>query len=145
MSRTVDDVLAAAEKIDLNYQVSLSLIEGSEQYVRLQQDQLMHGLTSQETKIGKYKNESYARRKNEMNSLPGYGQVDLKYTGAFQESIFVQVEGDTSFVYSADGKTTKLVENYGERIFGLGPSRQDKFNPIVQQILVEDMIKELSK
>ena len=62
-----------------------------------------------------------------MNSLAGFGNVDLKLTGDFQFELFVDVRADTFVIDSADEKSQKLKSKYGEMIFGLADDYSDRF------------------
>lgn len=63
-----------------------------------------------------YKNPKYAEFKRTLNP---FGVVDLRLTGDFHNSFFIN---DTSFPITfgaSDEKTGELVQKYGEDIFGL--------------------------
>jgi len=144
--RSLGNLIDAASKIDLPYLVSLSLVQSSEDYVRLQQEQMKSGLREDgkpiyNVKTGSYTySPSYAKKKGK--SKP----IDLYDTGAFQGDIFLHVDDATKFVVdSADSKSGKLQENYGTKIFGLDEDNKVSLKPIVQKNLAEDFKIELSK
>ena len=142
----VFDFLEAAQKIDLNYEIPLSLIESREDYLMLQKDQLAHGLRSDGEQIFNVKTGSkkyspkYAKYKGKDEP------IDLRDKGDFYGGIFVKIEGiDSIVVDSADSKSGKLQENYGNEIFTLDDENQNAFNPIAQQNLILGIEKQLSK
>lgn len=61
----------------------------------------------------------YAVYKHRINPAPGFGAPDLRNTGAFQNRMFAVVRGGFLHIDSKDGKTAKLVDQYGSHIFGL--------------------------
>lgn len=144
--RTLGDLINSASRIDLPYLVTLSLIQSSEEYVRLQQEQMLSGLREDGKPIFNLKtgkdtySPSYAKYKGK--SKP----IDLRDTGAFQSDIFLYVDDTTRFVIdSADSKSGKLQENYGTKIFGLNEEKKVKLKPIAQKNLFTDVQIELAK
>lgn len=81
--------------------------------------QLFEGFDKEQQKLSEYRNPVYAEVKNRMNPLPGFGNPDLKKTGAFYQGIQVRVEGAVIRTDSSDPKNDALVKKYGD-IFGLG-------------------------
>ena len=61
----------------------------------------------------------YARMKNEMNPQVGYGNPDLKLTGAFYEGYNLEVVGEQVVIGNSDDKNVYLVNHYGESILEL--------------------------
>ena len=144
--RTLGNIIDSASRIDLPYLVSLSLGQSAEEYVRLQQEQMLSGLREDGKPIFNLKTGSdqyspgYAKYKGK--SKP----IDLRDTGAFQGDIFLHVDDATKFVVdSADSKSGKLQDNYSTKIFGLGEEKKVQFKPVAQKNLVTDLINELSK
>lgn len=144
--RTVGDLLVALEKVDLSYLISLALINSREEFIRLQQEQMLRGeredgrpIFNLQTGRDQY-SPGYAKRKG--RSKP----IDLRDTGAFQDRIFLVSEnGDTFTVDSADSKSGKLQENYGKQIFGLADDSKVRFIPVLAQTLQTDFKTEISK
>lgn len=144
--RTLGNIIDSASRIDLPYLVSLSLVQSSEEYVRLQQEQMLSGLREDGKPIFNLKTgkDTYS---------PGYAKykgkskpIDLSDTGAFQGDIFLHVDDSTKFIVdSADSKSGKLQDNYGTKIFGLNEEKKAQFKPVAQKNLVTDLINELSK
>lgn len=142
---TVDDILNNALKVDLSYQIPLSLIESREEYLLLQREQLRAGERSDGKPIFNVKtgsdeySPSYAKKKGKTKP------IDLYDKGDFSGAVFLHVEGsDKMVVDSADSKSAMLQENYSEQIFPLGDKRMPQFTPIAQQNLINGVAKELS-
>lgn len=144
--RTLGDLDVSINKVDFNYLIVLSLIQSSEDYVRLQKEQMMEGQREDGHPIfnintGKDTySPSYAKKKGK------FKPIDLYDKGDFQGSIFLKVDDITDFtVDSADSKSGMLQENYGTKIFGLDNENKIAFKPIAQENLFNDIKNELSK
>lgn len=143
--RTVANMLRAAEKINIPYQVQLSLIDSSDEYVRLQNEQMAKGERADGKPIFNVKTGSdeyspaYAKKKGKKKP------IDLHDRGDFYRETFLLVEGDKAVIDSADSKSNKLQENYGTQIFGLNKDSKIQFKPIAQQHLVNGVKKELNR
>ena len=144
--RTLGNLIEAAERIDLNYLIPLSLIQSGDEFIRLQREQMMQGQREDGKPIFNLKTGSdtyspgYAKKKGK--SKP----IDLYDKGDFQGDIFLHVDDVTKYVVdSADSKSGKLQENYGTQIFGLNDENKVSLKPITQRNLVDDVINELSK
>lgn len=75
-------------------------------------------------------------RMKEMKGQPS-DRVTLRDTGAFHSAIFVERNGKELIFGSTDEKTTKIIQKYGEGIFGLKteayePLREEWANRISQ-------------
>lgn len=93
-----------------------------------QREQLKQGISSVGGTLRKYRSAAYARKKNQMNPLPGFGNPDLKLTGAFYRGITASVEGGKIVVKSLDEKAQALEAKYNEDlIFGLYPEEKALF------------------
>lgn len=144
--RTLGNIIDSASRINIPYLVSLSLVQSSEEYVRLQQEQMRSGVREDGKPIFNLKTGSdeyspgYAKYKGKKKP------IDLHDTGAFQSDIFLHVDDTTKFIVdSADSKSGKLQDNYGTKIFGLNEQKKVEFKPVAQKNLVTDLINELSK
>jgi len=102
------------------FEKEIYLVVSSEKayIIDLNTAQLMKGEDSDEKSLGFYKSPAYAEMKMILNPR---GVVDLKLTGNFHESFFLEDSGnDFPFTINAtDEKRDELVEKYGEGIFGL--------------------------
>lgn len=88
-----------------------------QQVVDLNKSQLLNSEDSEGAPLGTYASIAYANKK-------GKAEVDLKDTGAFYESIFINTEKFPILFGATDKKTGNLVERYGKDIFGLTKSNQ---------------------
>lgn len=93
--------------------------------IKLNQDQLLlEGVDSDGIKLAPYRSQIYAAKKLLLNPA---GVTDLRLTGKFYASFFVNAE-DFPLIFGArDSKTDKLVEKYGEKIFGLSEESKRYF------------------
>ena len=88
--------------------------------------QMMEG----EDKLGgvlyEYKSYRYSVEKHSMNSRPGFGFADGRYTGKFHESLKLQIEDEKKYTITAtDAKTAKLIKLFGTKMFGLNEESRD--------------------
>lgn len=90
------------------------------EYVKDQKDQLYAGFNSIGQRLHSYAWATYAEKKNQMNPVPGYGNPDLKLTGAFYSEIRADIDNDGFQVYSTDEKSQMLEDKYGTEIWTLG-------------------------
>lgn len=94
--------------------------ENSDSIAELNKEQLLSGQAMDGSPFYQYKDPAYAKMKNELNPLPGYGNADFKLTGAFQGGIFLKIVGVDYTLDSADDKTQKLKRlSRGAPLFGL--------------------------
>lgn len=142
--RTVQNMLSKAEKIDVSYLVQLSLIDSQEEYVRIQQEQMMRGYRSDGRPIFNLKTGSQEYSKAYSKYKGKSSPIDLRDKGDFQDSIFIHVEDPIqAIVDSADSKSGKLQENYGTQIFGLNTDSKTELIPIARANLILETIKQL--
>lgn len=100
-----------------------------DEMARLNVEQLASGRDSEGSKLSpKYRNKSYAAKKNRINPAPGMWNPDLILTGAFTGSLNVSVSGQNINFSSGDSKKAGLVKKYGDNIFGLNDKQQDYYN-----------------
>jgi hypothetical protein len=143
--RTINSLLQSALKVNLPYEIELSLIESSEDFVRLQKEQLSVGEKSDGQNIFNVKTGSdqyspaYAKKKGK--SSP----IDLHDKGDFYGGIFLDVRADEMIVDSADSKSGMLQERYSDKVFGLADDRKAVFAPIAASHLVSNIQKELNR
>lgn len=143
--RTIEDMLNSAKKVDLRFLLENALVDSQADYVKLQKDQMLHGLNRDNEKIGIYKSAAYADYKFEKNSLAGKGTPDLKLTGAFYSGIFADARSEGIVVDSLDSKTDDLLHKYSEKIFGLGPVRIVAFRSVVHPKVINQTVNTLNK
>lgn len=116
---TIDKLIRNARQIDMERTVSDTMHATQGELVDAQQEQMLGGKDSEGERIGKYKNKYYRRKKFNMNPLAGYGNVDLRLTGEFYRNIKIFWFSSSFFFESTDEKNDRLVEKYGEDVFGL--------------------------
>lgn len=143
--RTISNMLDAALKLDLPFIFESALIDSREDYVRLQKDQMFHGLNSDDAPIGQYKSPLYAAQKNAQNPTPGFGIPDLRLKGDFYSGIFADARAEGIVVDSADYKSSDLMAKFSERIFTLGPVRLPIYNEIAQPKVIEGVVNGLNR
>lgn len=124
---TIDQLITNVQQLNFITIIEESIDQTKEQYKELQRDQMLSG-EGKNGKIGKYQSKSYASKKEQINPKPGFGNVDLKLTGSFQNEIFVDVRTNSVVVDSADAKSGKLIEKYGDNIFGLNVVNQSNYS-----------------
>jgi len=132
------------ESLNINELAREAVEETKQEIISLQRDQMLHGLKKDGSKIGKYKDDKYAAKKFSKNPLAGFGNVDLKLENDFQNDIFVDVRVNTLVIDSADEKTPKLIDDYGDP-FGLEKERLDKYNSISQKVLNKKIINKVTR
>jgi len=109
-SRLVDEVLSELRPLILD----------------LNRFQLEQGLNAEGKRFRKYKNKSYSAKKALMNSLPGFGNPDLKVSGDFWKAFKADLKGGIMDIYSTDRKAEWLEEGTSRmrafaKIYGLTP------------------------
>ena len=104
--------------------------ETESEYLDLQTNkQMFYGIDSTGGSISpSYVNNYYSRKKNRMNSLPGYGTPDLKVSGAlYNETKFLKVD-ESEIQISSEVSYAKYVERrYGSEIYGLSPKNRAQY------------------
>lgn len=121
-----------------------SLKETSTDYVQVQKDQMIVGVGGLGQNIGKYRSAAYARKKYAMSPLAGYGNVDLRLTGSFQEKIKADASAEGFSVYSTDSKNSMLEQKYGKSIFTLFTEFKEDYLVFLQPVFAENIVKSLA-
>lgn len=107
------------------------LKESQREVTDLNRSQLFNSEDSNQEPLGTYASIAYANKK-------GRADVDLKLTGDFYESIFINTSKFPVVFNATDSKTQKLVYRYGEDIFGLTrPSKNEASHTIIKPKLQE--------
>ena len=94
--------------------------ENQTEAVDLNRSQLLGNRDSEGESLGEYASIAYANKK-------GSVLVDLKLTGDFQKSFFINSEKFPVVFGAKDEKTEILKSKYGEEIFGLDKSNKGSF------------------
>ena len=143
--RTIYDLLQSAKRIDLPLEIELSFFDTRDEYVTLHRDQLKHGERNDGKPIFNLKTGSdeyspaYAKKKGRTKP------IDLHDKGDFYAGDFLDVREKEMISDSADSKSERLQEIYGEEIFGLGDKRKETYADIAVSVLRENIIKKLNK
>lgn len=119
LKMTIDKLISNTQKLDIASIVAKSAEATKKRIIAFQLDQWIHGQKSTGKKIGKYKSAKYRQKKFSMNPLAGYGNVDLKLTGALHKATFVAVLDRSLLIESGDEKFPDLSFKYGKDIAGL--------------------------
>lgn len=128
---TINDIYLKVKTINLEKTAMEVVNMYRDTIVDINKDQLQEGNRKDGAKIKEgYKSESYADFKFKMNKRAGFGNVDLKKTGAFYDGFKLKVLGKGEFdIYSTDWKSEMLRAKYGGQtsidIFGLNPKGRE--------------------
>jgi hypothetical protein len=136
----LNNLIRKYESINVEEAVRVAFLKNQENYIELNLSQMLEGLTSKGTEIGQYQSELYAIEKNRINPLPGFGVVDLRYTGAFYGATTLSLKGDTIIIQSVDSKAPKLEGKYGIEIWGLMDNNRVLF---IIDFLKPELVKQL--
>jgi hypothetical protein len=104
---------------------------------QLNRDQLTKGFDRNGKRLRQYRSFQYAQDKYEMNSLPGFGNPDLKVTGRFHAGIRTRKAGKLIEFYGTDSKTEELEEQYTEAIIGLNEQSLISAGPIIYPDIIQ--------
>lgn len=119
-----------------------SLEEAAPLIADRQKDQMLQGKNAKGQTIRKYRSAAYAKKKNQMNPIAGYGNWDAKLTGSFYNEIFAEVRGSRLVISSTNEKTDKLVSMAGEELFGLNkPTKKEFVNDDLHPIFMRKIKK----
>lgn len=128
---TVSDLIDTLKNFNLNATITACIEQTKDDYIELNtQQQLFKGLDATGNEMAPlYKSPYYAKKKNQMNPIPGLGVPDLKVTGSFYQKMNIEVESD-SFKISSDVDYAQYLEkNYeDEKIYGLTEENQEEYN-----------------
>jgi len=130
---TVVDLLNSLKQFDLKAAITQSIEETDDAYIELNtQKQLFKGYDSTGSQMQPlYKSPYYAKKKNQMNSAPGYGVPDLKLTGSFYQNMKARVESDALILDSDVDYAQYLEKNYeADKIYGLTEDNQEQYNEV---------------
>lgn len=140
---TIAELNRRLKRLDVPTVAENSMEDTKEDFKNIQRDQLLHGKAQDGGPIGKYRSPAYARKKNAMNPLAGFGNMDWKLTGSLYNDLFVDVRSDTFVTGSADPKFAKLAEAFGDPL-GLGGEYKEKYVGVLSPVFV-NKVKEIVK
>lgn len=125
---TATEILERLQSLSVREMLIESIEETADLYVDLNTAQLLEGKDGDNQPLRpQYAIESYADQKNRMNPLPGYGNPDLKLTGAFYKGYGVRVEGTDVVKFSTVSYADGLFEKYGNAIGQLDEERHEEY------------------
>lgn len=125
---TISQLIRNIKAMEVRDVIQESIDDTKQALVRLQKLQMLFGERSDGKKIGKYRSIPYAIRKQTINPLAGFKQVDLRLTGDFHSGLFADVRDDKVVFDSLDSKTDILLDKYGEKIFGLNKKNASEYS-----------------
>lgn len=126
---TIGTLKGRIKTMDTGFIATESIHETREMAVLLQQAQMFEGKDSEEHpihRVGKPADYIYADRTIREKRRKGQptDRVTLRDKQDFYGEIFLDARETTFLLDSADEKTGKLIEDYTEKIFGLGKTRK---------------------
>lgn len=127
--------------LNFNLAIGDALEETKGEILEYQKAQMQHGLASDGTKIGKYKNKSYAVKKYNLNPKAGAWNVDLKLYGEFYRGMVIKFFQRSFFIISVDQKYEKLTDKYGERIWGLSEEYKKDYSKVYLEAAINRNIQ----
>jgi hypothetical protein len=117
---TVTELLKTLEKVDPQAIAVKVFNKNKKFFIMLNQGQLLKGKRRTGAKVGTYKSGEYARWKKEtVSAVAGFGNVDVKVTGAFYKGLNPFIEGEDVSMESTDQKAPDLEQRYSEEMYGL--------------------------
>lgn len=100
--------------------------------------QLMGGLDSNGQIFGTYPEGPYKTFKTQLNPKAG-GNVDLRLTGDFHNSFYLDARRFPAFFGAKDPKAPRLEEKYdGDKFYGLTKESQAAYNDQIRGEVVEE-------
>lgn len=92
--------------------------------------------------IGKYVEESYRKKKMEMNPK-AKGFVDLTYTGALGDNLTLKKSGTKFIIYSTDPKYQSLGKKYGFKQFGVTDQQKFEFLEQAKAVVMDSILTQI--
>lgn len=126
----INQLLTKLSALNIDSVAESIMVQTEQSLEEIQREQMLHGINSAGNPIGLYKQDEYARYKQQLNPLPGYGIVDLKRTGKFYAGISVYISGDDIVIESTDEKSQTLEEKYNDdegSIFGISDEFKKRY------------------
>ena len=96
-----------------------AIVENQEEILDLNIAQLEKGIDSFGQFLDEYDSASYAQFKKSIGSQAPLGIPNLKLEGDFHSGFILKADGNVFIFTSTDEKKDRLVDKYGENIFGL--------------------------
>jgi hypothetical protein len=119
MGITIAEMMRRFQSVDLRNEVPKIIERTAPVIEQMIQEQLNDGVDNSGSKLPQYKSLKYAQKKYKLNKKPGFGNPDLNLTGSHYKGLRVKVRKTEFDIDSADSKSDKLENQYGEGIHGL--------------------------
>lgn len=129
MSLTIHEIQRRLSGLDINQEVRESIVDTKDAIKTLNQGQLFIGKRADDS----YIYPDYTELTKAIKEAKGqpFDRVTLEDTGAFYDSIQIDVKSDTFDIDATDSKTNKLTKKYGEKILGLSKeSKSEEYIPL---------------
>lgn len=125
---TISELYSNARAISLEELFEDCVTDLEQEVVELNQRQMYDkGENANGTKIGEYNSPFYAMEKNRMNPVVGFGNVDLKYSGKFYNSMYVYADKVGFFVDADVSYIDEIFDKYGQAMLGLSQTSLSQF------------------
>jgi hypothetical protein len=138
---TIQGLLDKVNRLNTDSIIEQAFDDTASDFVANQKEQLESGFDRNGNRLRKYASNTYARKKQAMNSKPGLGNPDLKLTGAFHRGIVMTANGNVVLTGSSDPKGPKLEEKYPTALGLGGPFKEayleDNLAPAIQRGITE--------
>ena len=133
-------------KTQINSFEQEAVLENTDEIKKWIKERWKLGKTPDGDLIGRYSKSEmgaeYAFFKNQINPLPGVGNVDLTLTGALGKGIRVLPHGQNQYiVFSTDNKFNAIADKYGYDNFNLS---EEEFTKLANAI-IDYLANELNK
>ncbi len=135
---TVLDMIDNIKAIDLKSIARTVMQKNADVFTEFNRQQMMEGKRKDGKNIGDspgrrgyYQSLMYARDKQKKNSKAGFMNPDLYLTGAFQDSMYMNVKGEDIVMDSTDSKAADLLKDYGGTIYGLNEEKKPEFVEVI--------------
>ena len=139
----LQDMANKLKNINLSEIVDNAIDQTKDSIVNLNKDQLLHGIATDNTLLGRY-TPAYAKRKSKIKqSLAPSGIYDFSLYGSFQDDMYAADKGDIEEIGSIDLKEVWL-EKYGggaNRVFGLTDENKTKYSQTILKPVIQEKIK----
>jgi hypothetical protein len=122
---TIGKIATKFRALNTDEVVTAAFRTSTDGFTEEQKKQLYAGFDKEGKRLQKYRNNKYARVKNEMNPGPGLGNPDLYVTGAYFGGIKTNVQGLSLHIESSDAKGPELETKY--KPYGLGGGYKQEF------------------
>lgn len=134
---TTLEMLAKLDRINVHESAQMAIMDTDRELARVQQMQLFSGLSAD----GRTIQPPYAESTIEAKRKKGQptDRVTLKDTGAFYAGIIIDVRENTFVIDSADEKSGKLQDRYGEKIFGLNSESRIEYIKTLKPAFINEI------